>query len=391
MSIKQAYIEGIKRAFESTPFAGWLKEEGVSVYEGFTVEDVRELELAPWPRIGGRAVFINLYSFMEACNGVYVAEIPPGGTLEPERWCCQKIVFIEEGIGTTEIWQEGDTHKHVFEWGKGSIFAIPINAWHRMYNLGTQPAKFLALTKAPLMMKGFGSAEIVFNCSHPLRELYSVDDEKFFAETSNRHASTNSRLWETNFIRDAWGASLDESDKAYGGALSGFRMANKTFGGHVAEWPVGRYHQAHYHDSGRLLHPLRSEGFVMLWSNQLGPRPFESGHGDEVVIEPFKPGGLYSPPGDWYHAHFNTGSEPARHLAFYGRSGFEELTPGRAQIAQDSLINYPDEDPEVRRIYKQVLEKNGIPFDMPASLFERGAAPSTEQDFREGDLEAARG
>src|SRR2546428_463714 len=122
MSIKEAYIASIKRVFDSTPFAQWLREEGVAVHEGFSIEDVRELELAPWPRIGGKAVFINLYSFMEGGQGVYLAEIPGGGTLEPERWCCQKIVFIEEGSGTTEIWQEGDARRHVFEWGKGSIF-----------------------------------------------------------------------------------------------------------------------------------------------------------------------------------------------------------------------------------------------------------------------------
>jgi hypothetical protein len=242
-----------------------------------------------------------------------------------------------------------------------------------MFNVGREPVKFLALTKAPLMMKGFGSAEFVFNCSHPLRELFSVQDQQFFAETNERRASGNGHIWETNFIRDAWGADLDSSSKAYEGTLSGFRMANKTFGGHIAEWAVGRYHQAHYHDSGRLVHPLRSEGFVMCWSNRLGPRPFEAGHAEDVVIEPFKAGGIYSPPGDWYHAHFNTGREPARHLAFYGRSGFEDLS-GRADLAMESLIAYPDEDPEIRRIYKEELDRKGIAFNMPDSVFERTAA-----------------
>src|SRR6266540_3010554 len=98
MSIKDAYISGIKRAFDDTPFAKWLKAEGAAIHEGFTVKDVRELELAPWPRIGGKAVFITLYSLMEAGNGLYLAEIPPGGSLEPERWCCQKIMFVEQDL-----------------------------------------------------------------------------------------------------------------------------------------------------------------------------------------------------------------------------------------------------------------------------------------------------
>jgi len=167
-------------------------------------------------------------------------------------------------------------------------------------------------------------------------------------------------------------------ERSYRGRAAGFRMANKTFSGHVDEWPVGRYHQAHYHGSGRLLHPLRSEGFVMLWPRELGSRPFESGHGDEVVVEPWKAGGLYSPPGNWFHAHFNTGAEPARQLAFYGSSGFDPLAPEREEqfaASQESvreggrLIDYADEDPEVRRRYRAELERKSVPFDMPDSLF----------------------
>jgi hypothetical protein len=244
-----------------------------------------------------------------------------------------------------------------------------------MHNLGSEPVKFLAMNTAPLVMKGFFSPEFVFNCDHAFRDQYSADDEKYFVESNNRYSSNRpgslGGIWETNFIRDAWGAQLQDSEKAYGGQLSGFRMANKTFTGHVAEWPVGRYHQAHYHDPGRLLHPLRSEGFVMLWPNELGPRPFEAGHGDEVVVEYWKAGGMYSPPGGWYHAHYNTGPEPARQLASYGRSGFEFLGERNTDMATLSLIQYPDEDPEVRRLFKAELDKKGIPFDMPDSLFER--------------------
>jgi mannose-6-phosphate isomerase-like protein (cupin superfamily) len=369
MSVKETYVTEMKKAFEKTPFASWLEDEGVKVYEGFTVEDVRELELGPWPRIGGNAVFINLYPFMEAGNGVYVAEIPPGSKLEPERWCCHKIIFLEEGTGTTEVWQEGDSQTRVFEWGPGSTFAIPINAWHRMYNLGSQPARFLVLTKAPLVMKGFDSADFIFTCPHVFKEAYSTANEKFFTEAANR---VPGKFWDTNFIVNAWATPLDEvpDAKAFGGATVGFRMANRTFGGHISAWPVGRYHQAHYHDSGRLLHPLQGDGYVMTWSKELGPRPFEDGHGDDVVVEPFKPGGLYSPPGDWYHAHFNADTQAARHLAFYGRSGFEEMGP-RVDNQRNTRINYEDEDPEVRRLFKEKLDKKGVPFDMPDSLYAR--------------------
>jgi|SRR5579871_1776337 len=386
MSVKEAYITGIKQAFAETPYARWLQEEGVAIHEGFTVDDVRELELAPWPRVGGNAIFITLYAHMEANNGLYLVEIPSRRSLEPERWCCQKIVIVEQGVGSTEVWQEGSSRKQVFEWGKGSVFAIPINAWHRMHNLGSEPAKFMVMNSAPRVMRGFGSAEFVFNCPFAFNELYSGDDNKFFVESNNKYRfgreGAHSNWWETNYIHDAWSASLQSSNKAYGNLSHSFRMVNKTYGGTIHEWPSGRYHQAHHHGPGALLHTLRSEGFVMLWPFEAGMRPFEAGHGDDVVIEPFGEGGLYSPPGHWFHAHFNTGPGPMRQIAFYGDTGFGDLTPRREGRGGEEfnethesvtvggrLIRYWEEDPEVRRIYKEMLDAKGIPFDMPDSLF----------------------
>jgi oxalate decarboxylase/phosphoglucose isomerase-like protein (cupin superfamily) len=386
MSTKEAYITGITQAFAETPYARWLGDEGVAIHEGFSVADVRELDLSPWPRIGGNAVFITLYAQMEANIGLYLVEIPPERSLEPERWCCQKIVLIEEGIGSTEVWQEGETRKQVFEWGKGSVFAIPINACHRMHNLGHEPAKFVVMNSAPLMMKGFGSAQFVFDCPLTFREFYSGNDNQYFVESNNKYRygreGAHSNWWETNYIRDAWTAPLQASNKAYGNLSHSFRMVNRTYGGTIHEWPAGRYHQAHFHGPGALLHTLRSEGFVMLWPYALGMRPFEAGHADEVVIQPFGEGGFYSPPSNWFHAHFNTGPGPMRQIAFYGHTAFSDLEPRRVGRGGEEfnathesvseggrLIRYWQEDPEVRRRFKAILDAKGIPFDMPDSLF----------------------
>jgi hypothetical protein len=386
MSLKDAYIKGITQAFGDTTYARWLRAEGVAIHEGFTVADVRELELAPWPRLGGNAIFITLYAQMEANIGLYYAEIPAGKSLEPERWCCQKIVLIEEGVGSTEVWQDGDTQKQVFEWGKGSIFAVPINTRHRMHNLSQVPARFVVMNSAPMMMKGFGSPDFVFNCPFIFRELYSGDDPQYFAESTKKYRfgreGSHSNWWETNFIHNAFTAPLQSSAKAYGNLSHSFRMVNRTYGGTIHEWPAGRYHQAHFHGPGALLHTTQSDGFVMLWPTALGMRPFEAGHGDEVVIEPFGEGGFYSPPGNWFHAHFNTGPGPMRQIAFYGDTAFSQLEPikvGRGgeefnpthESVTDGgrLIRYHQEDPEVRRRFKAILDARGIPFDMPDSLF----------------------
>ncbi len=46
--------------------------------EGYALEDVRDVKLAPWKRTGGKGSFIHLYG-QEGITGMYVAEIPPGG------------------------------------------------------------------------------------------------------------------------------------------------------------------------------------------------------------------------------------------------------------------------------------------------------------------------
>ena len=92
-------------------------------------------------------------------------------------------------------------------------------------------------------------------------------------------------------------------------------MHTNTLIGHLAEWPVGRYHKAHFHGGGAVLLILRSEGYSLMWPNHLGTRPYENGFGDEVVRVDWLPGSVFSPPTNWFHQHFNTGAEPALQLA----------------------------------------------------------------------------
>ena len=68
--------------------------------------------------------------------GLYVVEVPGAGALNVERHLYEKVVLVVEGRGTTEVWQEGQTKRHVFEWQKGSLFTIPLNAYHRIINAG---------------------------------------------------------------------------------------------------------------------------------------------------------------------------------------------------------------------------------------------------------------
>ena len=88
-----------------TYYKKWLKDEGVRVVDALYVEDVRNLELASWERKGGKAAVINLAGSEGAINA-YVAEIPPGGSLKPEKHIFEEFIYIVEGAGATSVWND---------------------------------------------------------------------------------------------------------------------------------------------------------------------------------------------------------------------------------------------------------------------------------------------
>ena len=45
----------------------------------------------------------------------------------------EEIFFVLKGRGATAVWYEGQP-RHTFEWQEGSVFSIPLNAWHELYN-----------------------------------------------------------------------------------------------------------------------------------------------------------------------------------------------------------------------------------------------------------------
>ena len=116
-----------------TPYDNFMESEGIPVFRDIGVSKVQNLPLAPWKRTGGRGTYIQLYG-TEGKWGCYVIEVPGAGALNPEKHLYEEIYFVVEGRGTTEVWLEGDNRRHVFEWQKGSLFSIPVNAMHRIVN-----------------------------------------------------------------------------------------------------------------------------------------------------------------------------------------------------------------------------------------------------------------
>ncbi|HSQ13202.1 MAG TPA: hypothetical protein VLM90_09290, partial [Candidatus Deferrimicrobium sp.] len=119
-------------AKRDTSYEIWMRQEAIPVVEGYGVEDVTQLALQPWQRTGGKGAFIDLKG-MEGFTGMYVSEIPAGAALNEENHLYEELIYIIKCIGATELWSAGEEKRKMhFEWQQGSLFAIPLNARHRM-------------------------------------------------------------------------------------------------------------------------------------------------------------------------------------------------------------------------------------------------------------------
>ncbi|MBM2810630.1 MAG: hypothetical protein HW416_1389 [Chloroflexi bacterium] len=381
--LKDEYANAYSRAFKRTAYGRWLQSEGVLVHEDWAVSDVWQLEQAPWPRMGVNACFITMYPLMEGRRGMFVADIPPGKATEPIHHLYEQTILVLDGHGTTEVWQQGDTRKHVFEWGPGAIFSPPLNTWYRMYNISSEAVKFIAINRAPSIMNELAEPEFLFECLYSFRNRFNGEENYFGVAERTQHGER--AVWETNFLPNAFGADLDPADhKVAAGTLTSFHMAGNLMAGHISEWPVGRYHKAHYHAAGAIIFGLASSGYVLIWPKDAGKEPYSNGYGDQVVEVPWGRGSVYAPPSEWYHQHFNTGAEPARHFAIHGGNTYSAAPLGQAAEATNpsmresdeggTMLAYEEEDPEVRRRFREALRASGVESQMGEELFTAGFA-----------------
>src|SRR5512145_130286 len=160
-------------------YRSWAESQGIPVIKGFYVGDIRAVEVAPWEHKGGLGSLINL----EGAGGTtdaYVCQIPPGEKLKPQKHLYEEMIYVATGHGATTVWQK-EGKKHTFEWGPGSLFAVPLNAWYQHFNgSGSEPARHFAVTNAPFMMNLFHNVDFIFDSDFSFADRFDPGDEGYF-------------------------------------------------------------------------------------------------------------------------------------------------------------------------------------------------------------------
>lgn len=344
----------------------FLRNEGIPNVRGFAVESLHTLEVKPWARRGGLGAYVNLDG-NGGVNDAYVCEIPPGQALNPQRQLFEEMVYVLDGQGSTQVWYD-EKHKSSFEWKAGSLFAIPINAFHRHFNgRGDKPARFLAVTNCPVVMNLFHNVDFIFNTPYVFDDRYNGQENYFDGEGKLWSSGKNRWTLETNFVPDTHNIGLYSwPERGAGGRNITFELAHNTMAAHISEFPVGTYKKAHRHGPGAHVIILSGQGYSLLWPE----------NGERQRCD-WQPGTIVVPPNLWFHQHFNGGAEPARYLALrWGSRRYDMGGAIKAETGQTdkdvkeggAQIEYRDEDPEIHRIFEDSLGRAGAKCGMKSMI-----------------------
>ena len=367
------------------PYDRFMEEEGIPVYRGIGVKNVRDLPLKPWKRLGGNGSYVQLYG-TEGLWGMYVVEVPGAGALNVERHMYEKVVLVLDGRGSTEVWQEGQNKKHVFEWAKGSMFTIPLNANHRIINAASSPALMLCGTSAPNVMNLLDNMDFIFNCPFAFKDRFSGSDD-FFKPNDDvvPDPIRGLAMRKTNLIPDVINAELPlDNRRSPGYRRMEPQMANNRFYTWVGQHETGRYSKAHKHASAAVLICLKGKGYTYTWPETLGTQPWAAGKGDKVLRQDYEAGGMVSAApmsGDWFHQHFGTSKEALRVTAWHGPNnqrarkagipGEQLMDYGAIDLKKGgSAIPYHEEDPALRAQFSEALAKEGVANRMDPKWYE---------------------
>ena len=282
-------------------------------------------------------------------------------------------VFVVEGRGSTEVWNEGQTKKQTFEWQKGSLFAIPLNAYHRFVNASNSPALMLCGTTAPNMMNLVDNAHFVFNCPYNFTDRYSGDDDYFKPKDDLEPDPVRGlAMRRTNFIPDIINCEMPLDNRR----SPGYRRIEPHMGAQrfylwIGQHETGRYSKAHAHEIRRDADLPEGQGLHLHLARRPRHAPWKDGKADKVMRQDYEFGGMVSAApmsGDWFHQHFGVSKDPLRFTAWFGANNHSARKPGRPGEAMadiwaidikkgGSAIPYNEEDPCIRKEFEETLAR----------------------------------
>jgi mannose-6-phosphate isomerase-like protein (cupin superfamily) len=351
----------------------WAAGENIPLVEG-AAADLNAIETAPWPRLGGgcRGAFVHLLG-----RGDFVAlqviDIPPGGKTDQVRHLYDEVFHVLAGQGSASV-DLGNGETRSFDWGPRALFSPPLNAPFRLINTSREDtARLVCASDLPFVMNVYRNEKFVFDNPFPFperagRDAYFAGEGDFLALKPGTH------MWETNFVPDVGTLALAEwAERGAGSRNVNIVLADSSMHVHVSELPAGTYNKGRY-GAGPHVFPVTGAGYTLVWNE--GDAEFER--------HDWRHGVAFVAPHDRLHQHFNTGAEPARHLAVslgsrrypvLSRIAKRNLAPEAAVKDGGLQVDFEDQDARIHPMWLAELAQAGVTSRMDTYAAERRKRP----------------
>jgi hypothetical protein len=176
------------------------------------------------------------------------------------------------------------------------LFAVPPNALHRLVNAMDAPALLVSANTAPALLNLLGDVEAVFANPFVFRDRFDGETGQAF-DAIEPDPVKELALCRTALVPDAVGCDLPLDNRP----SPGYRRLQVAMTGPALECALGehrpgRYARAQLLDAAMASVCLRGGGYLYLWPERLGPRPWRDGCGCEVLrVEQSRGAGIISP------------------------------------------------------------------------------------------------
>jgi uncharacterized RmlC-like cupin family protein len=270
-------------------------------FEGLVIQDARTEPLEHWEQFGVDGLYIKMADY-QITDG-WILEIPPGGSIKPQRHLFEAGMYFFGGPGRIILQQEGRRPQQI-EYGHRALYSVPPNVRYQIFNDSDDVVRIVAVTSFPFVMNSFDNVDFVFDNDFTFTDRYDAEED--YASYSE-HTGDNDTV--TNFVPDALEFELDSYDhRGEGTTNMHWKMSgNSIIDMHVSEMPGGLYKKAHRHSSDAFILLTSGEGYSLTWP--------EGRYEDRIRVD-WTEGTIFVPPIYWYHQHLNPHpTDSARYLA----------------------------------------------------------------------------
>ncbi len=351
-----------EKKFLLDPYREWATAQNVPIAGGLGI-NLFDVKTAPWEMFETNGALVELDGRGDFTT-MFLIDLPPGAKAKPQKHVFEETIYVMEGHGSTVI-ETSDGHKHTFEWGPKSLFALPLNCRYQHFNgSGTERALLSSVNYLPLMINLFHNDTFIFDNDFQFPERqgghnYFAGEGEFIPIKPGRN------MWETNFVPDISAFELKAWDaRGKGSGNMKFILADGTMHAHSSEMPVGSYKKGHRHGADFYVFAVNGTGYTLFW---------HEGEEEYRRID-WQHGVVFVPTDGIFHQHFNTGANPARYLAIALGSMRYPFVDSKRKLFGGGVdtsvkdggnqIEYENQDSRIHEIFLNELAKHGVKSQM---------------------------